>query len=407
MLSTPSSEGPRGRLVALTLSCALALAGGCAFDDSRLTSLPRCSTEADCAVGQCVDGYCIGTSFGAVDAGSRDAFGGLDPADLQEGGDSGSDGAPADAAVADTPQPPDAADSDGSPSEDSGRVDLFDDPACANPNACGGCGPLPGTPGDPCTGARCGTYVCAGPGLLSCAEGLVNMCGGCKPLGGQPGDACGDCGGRLACDGADALSCAGDQPNACGGCGGPPGEPNDPCGCPAGELDEEHVLRCSADRLVCGDGNDALAGATPLPDADDVMEAPAVAVGALVDGEGADWYVVRVADIAADNGMFPDVRLTGLSHDHDLCAWFLYQTGGTPEIDCESGDHDVLGDDIEGCCSAQGGSVDEVVRLRNGAWWTDRLDVQTGGGNDDGILYMRVTGGPLSGCEPYRLEYQF
>jgi hypothetical protein len=414
-------NAPRPSALLTALLTAL-LGSACAFDDSRLASLARCDGPEDCAGGgPCVEGYCVGDAFGPFDLAAPQGPGSADATDRSpyDGADTGveADGEGADVEAADMAA--DAADTPDGPAFDLPAADLpaadtlpgdltevHDEPACANPNACGGCGPLLAAPGDPCSSAPCGVYACEGPTLLRCVERPVNPCGGCTVLGGQPGEACGDCGGQLACDGAEGLLCDGDAPNACGGCGGPSGLPGDACGCPGVLLDEDHALRCAGDVLRCSDANDDLASATPLPDTNDVMSAAAIAAGALVDGEGVDWFVVRVADVASGDGMFPDVRLTGLSANHDLCAWFMYQAGGTPAVDCASGQKSTLGD-LEGCCSSAPGTADELVRLRNGAWWTDRFDTRTGGGNDDGILYVRVTGGPFAGCAPYRLEYRF
>ena len=167
------------------------------------------------------------------------------------------------------------------------------------PNACGGCGPLPGVVGQPCgvcgegrwaceageggamvcegagaadacggcgggagrPGEVCGDglrWACDGPNLVCAApvdEVLRNACGGTSPLAGAPGDTCGACGkGVLVCASQIALACEGDVANhPCGGCDSVTGRPGDACGtCASGRL------ACEGARLVCaGDAGSA------------------------------------------------------------------------------------------------------------------------------------------------------
>ena len=72
-------------------------------------------------------------------------------------------------------------------------------------NACGGCGPLPATPGAGC--GTCGAWECSGQ-VLACVDSGRNICGGCQPLTAQPGSACGGCG-MWACSGDD-VACVDD-----------------------------------------------------------------------------------------------------------------------------------------------------------------------------------------------------
>ena len=61
---------------------------------------------------------------------------------------------------------------------------------------------------NPLVGTRCrecGVYECNAAGELACIE-TRNACGGCRPLAGVPGEACGDCG-VLVCRGEDQLYC--------------------------------------------------------------------------------------------------------------------------------------------------------------------------------------------------------
>lgn len=120
-------------------------------------------------------------------------------------------------------------------------------------NACGGCLPLVGMPGDPCPSCG-GKLACVGTDKLECDSTTPkNACGGCSVLATPPGGTCGVCAtGKYVCNGTDATKCAdpvtgpapmtacgtcktkkvicdatsaggtkceGDDANACGGCG--------------------------------------------------------------------------------------------------------------------------------------------------------------------------------------------
>ena len=90
---------------------------------------------------------------------------------------------------------------------------------CADrPNACGGCDPLQGAPGVPCGDGN--ITFCAGADTLGCAPPPVNACGGDEGLSETPGTACGECGGgKNLCASPDLVVCVGDdRENACGGC---------------------------------------------------------------------------------------------------------------------------------------------------------------------------------------------
>jgi hypothetical protein len=352
-------------LGALLVAC---LAAGCVFDDSRLRNLERCSASGACASGVCVEGYCVG---GPLDVGHDAPV--FDPIDFGLGPDA----APEEDASEDVG---DASEDAGDAREEPGTLDRGPDDVVPDPGG-----------GDVHDEAGCAT---------------PNACGGCGGLDGAPGDPCGDCGGQLTCEGTDALSCDGDALNVCGGCGGPSGQPGEVCACAEHDLDEAYTLRCDAAVLTCGDGNDEQATALALPDADDVMSAWAGFAGALAAGDTEDWFVVRVVDVAGTDGMFPDIRLRGLTDDAELCAWFVYEDGGTPDVNCASGQSDALGE-RNGCCSSSGGVQEELVRLRNGVWWTNRFDTRSGGGNDNALVTIRVRGGGTEACAPYLLEYRF
>ncbi|TVR03497.1 MAG: hypothetical protein EA398_04775 [Deltaproteobacteria bacterium] len=128
------------------------------------------------------------------------------------------------------------------------------DGVCRAPNACGGCDPLPSTPGDAC--GTCGTVQCSGVERVVCAGDSPNACGGCSTLSGAPGGSCGTCG-TLECRNENALRCAGDNPNACGGCNTLSGAPGGSCGtCGTLECRNENALRCAGDNPnACGGCN--------------------------------------------------------------------------------------------------------------------------------------------------------
>ena len=82
----------------------------------------------------------------------------------------------------------------------------------AGTNACGGCGLLPGAPGEEC--ARDAVWVCPVSGSqMRCVEsGGGNACGGDAALEAEPGDPCGLCDtGVYACETANTLTCAGED----------------------------------------------------------------------------------------------------------------------------------------------------------------------------------------------------
>ena len=75
-------------------------------------------------------------------------------------------------------------------------------------NACDGCGPLPGVPGEVCAPGAHWTCVDEQLHCLLDDEPQTNACGGASPLRGTPGDPCGFCDtGRFECSGANAVVC--------------------------------------------------------------------------------------------------------------------------------------------------------------------------------------------------------
>lgn len=128
-------------------------------------------------------------------------------------------------------------------------------------NACGGADPLlvdgvptpDAEPGAACDTGVCGPgrYVCDGMAALVCeSDRPCNACGGSGPLAGTPGELCGLCGGgEWTCEGPDQVECNGSpRPNVCGTCGVLAALPGGVCTVVGGESDG------SAGVVLCGDG---------------------------------------------------------------------------------------------------------------------------------------------------------
>lgn len=178
--------------------------------------------------------------------------------DLDQGLDVGVDVA-RDAGRADVVAPTDTLDAESDPeldlndgAEDDAH-DLVSDPDIQDtcePNACGGCGTLQGSPGGACGTCGSGEWVCDSPERVVCSgdggDDALNGCGGCAPLDGVPEDPCGPCQqGRWNCDAPDRISCRGDSFNACGGCSPLEKEPGVSCGpCANG------IVRCQGEEAV-------------------------------------------------------------------------------------------------------------------------------------------------------------
>ena len=86
-------------------------------------------------------------------------------------------------------------------------------------NACGGCEPLLGEPGDSCDACG-GLWVCDVEGGVRCDGGGRNACGGCALLSPEPGSACNEGGtaGAVICIGSEETGCV--PPGATNDCGG-------------------------------------------------------------------------------------------------------------------------------------------------------------------------------------------
>ncbi|MBN1947299.1 MAG: hypothetical protein JW797_16640 [Bradymonadales bacterium] len=395
-----------GRLTVRPILLAAGLIGalwaGCTFDTSRLDAL-TCQPGTQCpGGGLCIEGHCepVGNpDQGELPGGDADMGDQSPPVDLEEPDDVAPDG--------EDPSPQDLQPGDVPP-------DLVEDPdlsydiECEGPpNACGGCQPLPAVPGEPCEYQRCGVWVCSGPERVICVEGPINACGGCEPLDGSPGEECG-CGGVYACAGTDALNCIGSELiNPCGGCGGPDGEVGEACLC-GPSVDEEHQWICEGDQLACRDGNNSLETAQVLAETGDDMDDWEGLVGSLVAGEVDDWYQIHVLDLGGSE-LHPMVALSefaGTGRNHDLCAYWRYDSGRELVLWCEGGNSAEL-QGMVGCCSAKAGTEDEMIRLRNNLPYTNRLDETQGEDNDNGTLFIHVNGQAGEGCQTYHLQYRF
>jgi hypothetical protein len=282
---------------------------------------------------------------------------------------------------------------------------VVEDSGCTR-NSCGGCGALTAEPGSGCEGATCGVYECVGPDGVVCVEGIVNGCGGCDVLPSEPGSGCGSCG-HYECDDDGGLVCVGSEENACGGCGGPDGVPDEPCFCTGDTFVETHTWVCEESILSCDDGNnddDPLMALPPTSDSADWL----MVRGAIVGGEDTDWYVIDVHDTEDDDGMYPDVILSGLSRDLDICAFWFFDDGRVIGMVCETGVDYTSDDGHFGCCSINAGTTADAISIRNTDWFTDRLDTTPGSDNDSGSLVIVVFGELLeTGCSTYDLSYKF
>lgn len=146
--------------------------------------------------------------------------------------------------------------------DDDGNMECDDDGLT---NACGGCGPLtdfddePSEPGTPCVlpDDSTGIVRCASPVTTACFLPDSNECGGDGALTGNPGAPCGTCGGgRFVCNGPNAVLCTLESllVNECDGCGKLDGAEGDPCGCSGQkQCGENGQLTCQNDSTnACG-----------------------------------------------------------------------------------------------------------------------------------------------------------
>jgi len=197
------------------------------------------------------------------------------------------------------------------------------------------------------------------------------------------------------------------MPDVCGGCSlNASVELDTACGCDV-EIDESHVWQCDDDELLCDNGNESLDDPTVLADTDDSASEYVAYTGALVAGDSEDYFEMVVVDDVSGDGMFPDVELSGLTRDLDLCVYWEYlDSFRPPNVECASGGW-IRDGDLEGCCSNNSGTSDELASLRGNAWGIERLDPLIGGDNDSGIITIRVYGPQEASCSVYTLRFRF
>lgn len=284
-----------------------------------------------------------------------------------------------------------------------------DDGSCpGSENACGGCAALTGIPDGPCAEATCGTWQCATPEALVCVGRPRNACEGCAELEGAPGDPCGGtCGATLACVGTELLACEGPLPNQCGGCTEPVDvDPGDTCACGGEALVEEHLWTCSANNVLCTDGNSESESPHGLPDSSDTMVDTLSIRGAIAPGETHDYFQVFVRDQGSnDDGLLPDISLVGLSANLNLCAAWIYEGGRFFDPICRSSSSRDTDDGLTACCSERAGTDAERIEILG--WLGGRLDQIPGENNDNGWLLMWVESSEPDECATYELRYRF
>ncbi|TVQ96247.1 MAG: hypothetical protein EA398_16295 [Deltaproteobacteria bacterium] len=210
------------------------------------------------------------------------------------------------------------------------------------PNACGGCEAVQGTPGEAC--GEEARWLCDGTSL-SCtprSSGALNACGGVQALDATPGEACGTCGKGVAfCASFEATACSvpdAEQENACGGCAALPGREGDACGdCGDGTLacsDDGEALTCEGAEQVrnaCGGCGVAL------------DNEPGTDCGTCGTWECASSMTVRCrgeADLNTDAencGFCNNACLAGDSCVDGECA-FINACGGEAELDGTPGE---------------------------------------------------------------------
>ena len=207
---------------------------------------------------------------------------------------------------------------------------------------------------------------------LVCNGGsATNACGGCSILVGSIGDPCGGClSGALDCDAAGtALVCANET--AC----------DDPCAPIGGN-----------------DGNDTFANAFHLGDYDDGDNDWIPHEDWLHSSTDIDVFSAHVDDTSFAT-LTIIAQLSLLSEDYDLCVFWERDDGDATQVTCPDSNPAATMNGLEGCCSENANTTDELITLED--------DTGGFGVNDAGTLYYVVTAYEHNSCNSYELSIRF
>lgn len=93
--------------------------------------------------------------------------------------------------------------------------------------------------------------------------------------------------------------------------------------------------------------------------------------GSIYPEDDVDWFVYVDSDDFGSS-IFPRAQLQDVpsGSDYDLCLFVRCQDGSTPSVDCTAGAREDAGG-LRGCCSRNGGSADENVRVDHDCDATD------------------------------------
>lgn len=237
-------------------------------------------------------------------------------------------------------------------------------------------------------GASCTTDVCVstGPTSFSCEQSVsAGRCfagGECRSEGDRDPTA--------SCRVCDPSQSATDWSNAEGAC-----DDGDACttndACRAGN--------CEGDpRVDDFEPNDDMAAPSGLGGVSDGDSYPAASLEASIyPDDDVDWFVYSDSD-DFPSSIFPRAQLVSIpsGSNYDLCLFVRCQDDSTPSVDCTAGSREDAGG-LRGCCSRNGASSDENVRIDHDC---DAVD-------DSADILVRVTkaSGPPVCDTLYTLRY--